>query len=282
MAYFSYERGALFMNTPVSRMSTWDIPHVPSDPAPMEDSAPPNPGENTPSQEGPSAPLSRMSPEEPATAQVRFLNAVMGEVGGLRISTGNRLLSSSLAPGSLSEYFSVPVGFRPFSFFDAHYPWLLLFRSTIPLTAGDRATLALIRSGAGLDLVRVDDRPCGIQNTHRTCLRCVNLIHNSPGLDLILTDGRVVFTGVCFKEVTNYRRAQPGRYDLYIVQTPAPSSLPLPDMETVEELPMVVRWAPEPLASLFLDLRAGGQTSLYLLGNWEENQTLRALPVENF
>lgn len=271
------------MNIPVSRMSTWDIPHVPPDPASPEESAQPAAGENAPSQEGPSAPLSRMSPENPPAAQVRFLNAVIRDGENLRISTGNRLLSSSLAPGSVSEYFTVPTGFRPFAFYDAHYPWMLLFRSTIPLTAGDRVTLALIRSGAGVDLVRVDDRPCGIQNTDRACLRCVNLIHNSPGLDLILTDGRVVFTDVRFKEVSNYRRARPGRYDLYIAQTPAPPSPSLSDMETVEELPMVVvNWMAEPLASLFLDLRAGGQMSLYLLGDWEAGRELRILPVENF
>ena len=273
------------MNTPVSRMSTWDIPHVPPAPEPTseETSAPPDAGENTPPQEGPSAPLSRREPESPPTAQVRFLNGVLPGGKNLRIATENRLLSSSLAPGSLSEYFPVAAGFRPFAFYDETYPWLLLFRSTIPLTAGDEVTLALVRSGAGVDLVRVDDRPCGIQNTHRACLRCVNLVHNSPGLDLVLTDGRVVFTDVRFKEVTNYRRAQPGRYDLYVARTPALPPVAQFDMETVEELPMVaLNWMEEPLASLFLDLRSGGQVSLYLLGDWDADRALRILSAENF
>lgn len=269
------------MNTPVSRMSTWDLASIPPAPDPEEESAPADAGENTPSRDF-SVPLPPTVPESPPTAQVRFLNAVVPGGHGLRIATGNRLLSS-LSPGALSEYFPVPAGFRPFAFYDTDSPWILLFRAAIPLAAGDRVTLALVRSGTGVDLVRVDDRPCGVQGTHQACLRCVNLVHNSPGLELVLTDGRVVFTDVRFKEVTNYRRARPGRYDLYIAQAPA-LSLPAPaDMETVEELPAVVlNWVPEPLASLSPELSAGGQMSLYLLGDWDRTRNLSVLPVENF
>ena len=292
------------MNTPISpRMSTWDVPHVPpsADPPPPEvpaadPSAPvvsaaaepvqpsqPSVGEPPSLQEGLSAPLPRMAPDPAETAQVRFLNAVMEDSGDLRVSTGNRLLASSLSPGSLSEYFTVPAGFRPFAFHDASYPWLLLFRSTIPLTAGDVVTLALVRSGTGTDLVRIDDRPCGIQGTGRACLRCVNLVYDSPGLDLILTDGRVVFTDMRFKESTNYRRAQSGRYDLYLAQSPSLPPLSLSDIETVEELPMVAAdWTAEPLGSFFLDLRAGSQASLYLMGDWSVRPELRIKAVENF
>ena len=85
----------------------------------------------------------------------------------------------------------------------------------------------MVRSANGLDLVRVDDRPCGITGTGWSCLRCVNLVYDSPGLDLVLTDGRVVFTDVRFKETTNYRRARPGRFDLYVAQTPGPSPPPI-------------------------------------------------------
>lgn len=283
------------MNTPISpRMSTWDIPHVPpsTEPPVTEVPAPEEPdrptqsdagaGEAPSAQEDPSAPLFRMAPDPAGTAQVRFLNAVTVSGGDLRVSTGNRLLSSALSPGALSEYFTVSAGFRSFAFHDASYPWLLLFRSTIPLTAGDVVTLALVRSGTGVDLVRIDDRPCGVQGTSRACLRCVNLVYDSPGLDLVLTDGRTIFTDVRFKESTNYRRAQPGRYDLYIAQTPG-FPFPPSDIETVEELPMVVAdWTSEPLGSFFLDLRAGGQTSLYLMGDWSLSQELRVLPVENF
>ena len=274
------------MDTPFfSRMSTWDIPHVPPEPEvpPLEPSAQGSPadGGDIPSpQTGlPEAPAP-MASEPSDTARIRFLNAVTEGGGSLRIAAGNRLLSSSLPPEGLSEYFTVPAGFRPFAFYDAENPWTLLFRSTLPLTAGDVLTLAVVRSGAGLDLVRVDDRPCGVRGAGFSCLRCVNLVYDSPGLDLILTDGRVVFTDIRFKEVTNYRRAQPGRYDLYLAQTPSPVQT---DIETVEELPMVVvRWAAEPLASFDWDAQAGRQATVYLMGDWSGSRTLQVKIAENF
>ncbi len=276
---------------------SWDVPHIPlpadapASPAPAEASPA---GKNTvPSEPTPPFPPASESPQvdtaSDATVQVRFLNGVMDSGPSLRILAGNRLLSSSLAPGSFSEVFSLPAGFRLFTFFDANSPWLLLYRASIPLNAGDVVTLAMVRSANGLDLVRVDDRPCGITGTGWSCLRCVNLVYDSPGLDLVLTDGRVVFTDVRFKETTNYRRARPGRFDLYVAQTPRPVPAPHTDMETVEDLPRVVdnRSLPglggvEPLVSFFLDLRAGSQASVYLLGNWALSPQLTVGITENF
>ena len=285
------------MNTPISpRMSTWDIPHVPPEPEagpPAEEASGGSQaaaGENAAPAEGPLGPLARMEPDSSGgEVQVRFLNAVTVDGGSLRITSGNRLLSSSLSPEGLSEYFTVPAGFRSFAFYDADYPWLLLFRATLPLTAGDAVTLAVVRSGGGLDLVRVDDRPCGVRGTDFACVRCVNLVYDSPGLDLVLTDGRVVFTDVRFKEVTNYRRARPGRYDLYLAQTPLIPPLSATDIETVEELPMVMEnyflpglGAVEPLRSFLLDVQAGRQVTLYLMGDWGESRELQVKTVENF
>lgn len=287
------------MDTPIpSRMSTWDIPHVP--PAAETPEAAPAAGEpqagaveNNSPMEGPLGPLTRMEPGQPPsgapTAQVRFLNAVVAGGGDLRITSGSRLLSSSLSPEGLSEYFTVPSGFRSFAFYDALCPCMLLCRTTLPLTAGDVVTLAVVRSGGGLDLVRVDDRPCGVRGSDFACIRCINLVYDSPGLDLVLTDGRVVFTDVRFKEVTNYRRAKPGRYDLYAAQTPYVLPPSMTDIETVEELPMVIEnyflpgfGAVEPLCSFFLNVQAGRQTSVYLMGDWRVNRELRVKTVENF
>lgn len=289
------------MNTPLSRMSAWDVPHVPSSapekptaedaPTPLPEESEVSAGESRSPQELPLFPLPReeTAPLPADAAQVRFLNAVTEGGGGLRITAGNRLLSSSLSPGALSEYFTVPAGFRAFALHDALHPWVLLFRSTLPLTAGDRVTLALVRSRGGLDLVRVDDRPCGVRGSGHSCVRCVNLAYNSPGLDLVLTDGRVVFTDVRFRETTNYRRAQPGRYDLYAAQTPDSPPLPATDIETVEELPRVLQahllpgsGLVEPLASFSLDLRGGEQVSVYLMGDWEASPLLQVKTVENF
>lgn len=250
----------------------WDIPHVPVQPAPP---VPPEPDcRELPSPPDPQPEIIQSGTPEPS-AQVRFLNAAADEGLSLRILTGSRLLCSELAPGAFSEAFSLPVGFQLFTFFSACPPWLLLHRSFLPLSSSDMVTLALVPSAGGLDLVRIDERPCGIAGTGRGCLRCVNLVYDSPGLDLVLTDGRVLFTDVRFKEATNYRRARPGSYQLYVAQTPRPLPSPYGDIETAEALPQRVSHRSlsglaggDPLCSFSLEVCAGSQSSIYLLGNW--------------
>ena len=92
-----------------------------------------------------------------------------------------------------------------------------------------------------------------------------------------------------FKEVTNYRRAKPGRYDLYAAQTPYALPAALTDIETVEELPMVIQnyflpgfGAVEPLASFDWNAQAGQQVSVYLMGDWGVSRELQVKMVENF
>lgn len=271
------------MNPPTSpQMPSWDVPHVPPESVDSVDSPVSLP---TVDQSSPStAPLlPQWDSSSPDTARVRFLNAVTWQSRDLRILTGNRLLSSQLSPGSLSEYFTVPTGFRPFSFFDGTSPWLLLFRTAIPLTAGDVVTLALVRSGDSTDLVRIDDRPCGVRGMEYGCLRCVNLVYDSPPLNLLLSDGRAVFTDMRFKETTNFRRADPGLYSLRVLPSP---SLPLPTsphIETVEDLPIVLPdYGTEPLLAFSLELRAAAQATLYFIGDWEISREIQLLAVENF
>lgn len=276
-------------STAPQSMPAWDVPHVPLEepqaqaPSPQEDAPLPSPVK----EDAPDQPPS-VSPTPPGAALVRFLNAVM-DGAPLRISTGGRLLRSSLSVGQCSPYFTVPHGFRPFTFTDASRPWLLLYRTAVPLSEGDVVTLALVRCSGGLDLVRVDDRFQGVRGTQESCLRCIDLVTSAPALDLSLTDGRVIFTGLSFKESSNYRRLRPGRYDLSLTQTPLPFPLPRTDIETVEDLPMVIPSAflpgqglIEPLGSFLLEVRPASAISIYILGDWELSPQLQVHIAENF
>lgn len=268
----------------------------------------PDPGENIPAfpgighpsyQDTNASPLPAAPRQEPGMgtpdapgpspfAHVRFLNAVC-DGAPLRLTLGHRLLATYLRPGHLTGYFKIPVGFRTLTLYDARYPHAPLFCSSLPFNPGEQITLAVVRSGGGVDLVRVDDSPaCSSGWSDRGCLRLVNLAYNSPGLDLILTDGRVVFTDVRFKEVTTYRRARPGQYDLYIAQTPYTLPEQYTDIETVEELPMLWQEASfpnrgisEPLASFYLEARSGVCSTIYLMGNWNRSHYLRVLITDN-
>ena len=158
-----------------------------------------------------------------------------------------------------------------------------------PSATRTRATPAPERTTARVDLVRVDDGPaCGEKWSGKGCIRLVNLAYNSPGLDLLLTDGRMVFTDVRFKEVSTYRRARPGPYDLYIARTSCTLPDRYDDIETVEELPLPGSGLPfgcgasEPLASFYLEAKAGVRSTIYLMGNWNRSPYLRTRIIDNY
>ena len=254
----------------------------------------PEPGEGGPVEPGPQPVVPLPDPGEggpvgpvQSRARVRFLNAV-SDGSPLRIAMGNRLLATYLVPGHITGYFGVAPGFRSLTLSNANALWAPLYRASQPFAPGETVTLAVVRSGPGVDLVRVDDSPtCEGRWAERGCVRLVNLAYNSPGLDLLLTDGRVVFTDVRFKEVTTYRRARPGQYDMYVAQTPASLPEGYGDIETVEDLPLWEGGIPgygasEPLASFYLVARSGVRSTIYLMGNWNRSRYLRTRIVENY
>lgn len=233
----------------------------------------------------PAQPAPMRQRRDPRNAQVRFLHAA--GAGPLRLTLGSRLLTPRLLPGNLTGCFEVAPGFRALTVCDGENPLSLLYYGAVPFSPGERCTLAVVPSAAGLDLVRVDDGARHARFTDRACLRAVNLIYDSPALDVALTDGRVIFTDLRFKETTSFRRARAGEYDLYIGQTPFPLPGLWGDVETAADLSGAAErplpgCAAEPLASLTLPARAGRNQTLYLLGDWRETPHARVRLVEDF
>jgi len=226
---------------------------------------------------------------DPSLAHVRFLHALTEGVP-MRVILENRLLTPQLSPGNLTGCFPVRPGFQTLALFNARSPSPLLYFASIPFSPGEMVTLAIVRrANNGVDLVRVDDRACYMRGTERACVRAVNLVYNSPALDVMLTDGRAVFTDVRFKETTSCRRAKAGQYDMYIARTPYVLPTAFTDIETVEDLPVAAAnyFLPgfgrvEPLASFGLEARAGATETIYLMGNWELSRNIRARVVENY
>lgn len=71
-----------------------------------------------------------------------------------------------------------------------------------------------------LELSRIDDTSCSGQMGGFACLRMANFLLGSTALDMMTSDGRVVFSDVRYKENTLSRRLRPGSYSFYVVNTP--------------------------------------------------------------
>ncbi|MTQ98223.1 DUF4397 domain-containing protein [Pseudoflavonifractor sp. BIOML-A6] len=219
---------------------------------------------------------------------VRFLNAVT-DFDPMRVLIGGRVVADNLGYGDVGSYYRVRDGFRTVTITSAQNPRIVLYRQSVPFAVNEIITLAIVRGTNGLELVRVSDIPCQNRPRNRACIRAVNLVYNSPALDVILNDGRVVFSDVRYREVTAFKQARPGDYGFYVAQTPYMLSPVYSDIQTLEELPIILAnyFLPgfgdvQPLTSSYVDARANSMNTIYIMGAWSRDPVIRTKVVQDF
>ena len=259
----------------------------------------PDPGEGGPVYPGPSQPSRPNRPNWPifpvyplpnvpcffcqegntnGYSKVRFLNAV-NSYRSLVVIVSGLQVASGLSFGSLTNYGNVSDGFRTVTI--AQPNGYVLLRKTVPFHAGDTITMAIIPSAGGIDLMQISDTPCNNRPYGYSCFRVANLAYYSNPLDVILYDGRVVYSDVRFKEVTSFKRIRPGEYDFYLAET---SLRPTPRMEDIETLntdTSSVMMRAEPLLSFYVNVRANAMYTVYILGYGTSPNELQTIIVED-
>ena len=250
-----------------------DMGNVPSLPIAPEGGPPVYPGGNRPNLPPITGLPDLIIPIRPAeNAEVRFLHAATYAVP-VTITIGSRTLVQNLSYGEASGYTSVTSGFRTITVLSARSPRAILYRQNLPLRAGERMTIVVVNTNNGIELLTVPDSGC-YQTGMLACLRMVNVAYNSPPVDMLLFDGRLVFADVRYKEVTAYRRVRPGEYGFYIAATPLTNDMPdTTDIETMEQMPIAVgeHYIPGygdlmPLTTFYAQFRADISYTVYLLG----------------
>ena len=166
----------------------------------------PNPGEGGPVYPGGQGSGIPSIPVWPAAAQARFLNAAYGYPSFQILIDGVRAVRF-LGSGSLSPYRRLRAGYHTVSV--AGLDGYIYLQKSIPFDAGSVSTLAVILRAGGLDLLQISDRCCPPTGRYSN-LRVSNLAYYSNPLDVLLADGRVIYTDVRFKETTSYKRIRPG------------------------------------------------------------------------
>lgn len=201
-------------------------------------------------------------------SRVRVLNAAL-DTPPIRVKVGRTVVTESLSYANSSSYQQVSEGFQTVSVMAADWPKGVLLQTTMPFRSCSTTTLALVRTHRRLLLMQITDGSC--RRSTAGCLRCVNLVPDSPALDVALYGGEVIFSDLQFKEVTPYRMARPGSYQLYaaLAQTAADSGIE-PDGGTA---------TPEVLVSIFYDAYPGVATTFYFLGHVGPGEALLVLPL---
>lgn len=210
-------------------------------------------------------------------AAVRFLNAAYG-YPAFRVFIGNRRAASLLSFSSVSAYSRISTGYQTVTVTGTD--GYIYIQKSLPFEPGGRFTVAVINRPGGLDLLRITDNCC-FYTAQAAHFRVGNLARNSGALDVLLPDGRVVYTDVRFKEVTAFKRIAPGAYEFLFAET---NQLPAPaysDIETLDSAFIGANPLPNTAASVYLNVSRGRAYTVYLLQNGQAYNAVSPLIVED-
>ena len=232
----------------------------------------PNPGEG-----GPVAPGGGigMVPGWPRWSSIRFLNAARS-YPPFRIFIGSTLAVRSLEFTAVSSYRRMASGYRSVTV--SGQDGYIYLQKTLPFQDNAPVTVAVVQTAGGLDLVPISDVCCPPTGALSN-FRMSNLAYNSQPLDLLLADGRVVYTDVQFKETTYFKQIRPGTYQFYQAETnllPMPSYL---DIETMDSAFIGVAPPFSALASLQLEAAPRSTYTLYVLSGGSGSNEIQTLVV---
>ena len=227
----------------------------------------PNPGEGGPVYPGNSTVI------RPSTARVRFLNAAYG-YPRLRVMLGNRRFTSVLNYASVTGYGRIRSGYQTVTV--SGTDGYIYIQKSMPFYAGSLTTVAIIRTAGGLDLLQITDNCCA-PTGGRANFRVGNLAYNSGPLDVIMSDGRVVYSDLRYKEVAAFKGIMPGTYQFFYADTdlaPMPASM---DIETLDSAWLGTYPPQETFGSLYLNVVSGVNYSVYLLQSGSNRNNIQNL-----
>lgn len=209
----------------------------------------------------------------PGTSRVRFLNAAYG-YRTLRVSVGNSRFVDRLGYASVTGYGRVCSGYQTVTVADTR--GYIYIRKSMPFQANGLTTIAVINTAGGLDLLQIADGCCPPGGGYAS-FRVGNLAYNSGPLDVLMSDGRVVYGDLRFKEVAAFKRIVPGTYQFFYADTnlnPMPAAL---DIERLDSAWLGVYPPYETFGSLYLDVSAGEIYTVYLLQNGSGRNNIQNL-----
>lgn len=210
-------------------------------------------------------------------AAARFLNAAYG-YRPLRIYVGSALAVPLLGASSVSAYVRLPSGYQTITV--AGRDGYIYLQRTLPFVRGERYTVAIVNRAGGLELVQISDACCAPARQGAT-FRVSNLAYNSGPIDVLLSDGRVVFADVRFKETTSAKRIAPGAYQFLFAETnllPAPAYT---DIETLDSAFIGMNPLPDTVATLYLQVQGGHRYSVFLVSSGPGYNAVTTLVVED-
>lgn len=214
-------------------------------------------------------------PGWPGTARVRFLHAAYG-YPTLRIRVNRVQMANWLTYGSLSTYGRVPAGYQTVTVIGMD--GVIYLQKTLPFQYNTSSTIAVVNRSGGIDLLQISDHCCSPSRGYAN-FRVSNLIYNSAPLDVLLVDGRVIYSDVHFKETTSFKRIRPGEYQFFFAQTELDPMPVWMDIETLDSAFLGEEPLTETVASVYLNVQRGMNYTVFLLRSGTGGSTVQSLIV---
>ena len=194
-------------------------------------------------------------------SRVRFLNAGYG-YAPFRIFVGSNRFITPLNYASVSSYGRVRSGYQTITV--TGMDGYIYIQKSLLFQPGAVSTVAVINTASGLDLLQITDNSTQPTGGYAN-LRIGNLAYNSGPMDVLMSDGRVVYSDLRYKEIGAFKRIRPGVYQFFYADTDLTAMPADLDIETLDSAWLGVYPPHETFGSLYLDVVSGVNYSVYLL-----------------
>lgn len=148
---------------------------------------------------------------------IRLLNAATN-YNALTVYIDNRAVYSGLNFSEITQYRRLPQGNHVFSIRDRNGS--VYVRKSLFIGDG-MATIAIINSPSGLDLISIADTTCPFNNNF-TCFRVCNLAYYTGHINVSM--GNLLFNAISFKETTSFSQLESGNYNITVSQSIRPET----------------------------------------------------------
>lgn len=160
----------------------------------------------------PCCPYSRRYVRVATNPFIRLLHA-FPNTPAVDVYANENLIARNLSYKEFTEYFQVPASSYHIRVFPTGQKANPVMTADISVPAGSILTVTGVGNAPNLSVLAVSDRMMPI-SPDKTYIRFVNLSPNEGGMDAALANGERLFSGVRFREVTNYTALDPGVYTL--------------------------------------------------------------------
>lgn len=220
------------------------------------------------------------------SSSVRFIHAAVGQ-GQVTVSVNGSVFTSYLIYSNMTEYQTVTGGTAAVTV-RSNTTGRVINRTSFSLDDGGIYTIALVNSADGVALYLMEDTSCN-KSVYNSCIRTANLTNRAPSLDVALTGGSTLFSGVRFLDVTDYRQFNPGTYSISVTSAGGcgvVSSGVSSNSRAVQILPVIVgiggSCGREVFATSTMDVGRNRVYTLYLIGNAYASPQLQMILAESY